>query len=131
MRAALVRGLAVGHRADDRDFVGHLRHMWQGFGKQLAGNLGFHRAERPAVFQRRERLRVEGLLVGHSTGQEDMDDTLRFWGGGALGLFCAGCFRCQKIGQSKSQDTQRSDRKKLATAGTKQGVARATTFAHS
>ena len=41
-----------------------------------AGNVRFDAAERPAILDRRERLRIERLLVRHATRHEDINDAL-------------------------------------------------------
>ena len=76
VRAALVGRFAVAHRADDAELVGHAGRLRPHLAEDLAGHLGLHHAERPAILQRGVGLGVERLLLGHAARQKDMQDAL-------------------------------------------------------
>src|SRR5688572_488121 len=76
VHAALVRGFAVRHRADDGDLVGDAGDLGDLIGEDFAGQLGVDRTERAAVFDRCEWLGIKRLLRAHPARQEDVDDAL-------------------------------------------------------
>jgi hypothetical protein len=113
VRAALVGGLAVGHRADDGQVIGDLRGVLEELRKLHAGNGGIHRAERPAVFDRGERLGVPGFLMGAAAGQEDVNQILRGcldWRG------CSGLRRlqAQDVAHGKAEAADEAGKKEFA-----------------
>jgi hypothetical protein len=75
--AGLVGRFAVGHGAHHGDLVRNLRGILHVLRKFHAGDLRIHGAERPAVFDRGEGLRIPRLLMGAAAGQVDMDQRLR------------------------------------------------------
>ena len=88
VRAALVRRFAVRHRADDGELVGDLRGFFEILRELHAGDRRVHGAERPAIFDRREVLRIPSFLMRAAAGEIDVDE--RFGGRGVLiGFICA------------------------------------------
>ena len=75
MRATLVRRLAVGHGANDRQLVRHLGRVLQVLREPLT-SVGLHRAQRTTVFGRRKILRIPRLLMRRAAGQINIDDVL-------------------------------------------------------
>ncbi len=72
----LVGCLTMGHRTDDGNFVGNLRGSFQMLVEPHARDHGFNAAQFTAVFQRRERLGVKGLLLRPAAGQPDVNHAL-------------------------------------------------------
>ncbi len=68
--------LTVGHRADNGDFVRDLSGLLQVLVEPHAGDHCFNRAHFTTVFKRRKRLRIEGLLLGPTAGEPDVNHTL-------------------------------------------------------
>ena len=66
-----------GERADDRELVGQLREFREEFAESDAGDLRRDRAERPAVFERSVRLRIERVELARPAPQPQEDDGLR------------------------------------------------------
>ena len=97
--AAFVGGLAVGHRADDGDLVGDLGGFLQVLAELDARDRGVDGAEGAAVFGGGEGFRVEGFLVGHAAGQEDVDDALATPFVGVVDFLVAAGLGAQELGQ--------------------------------
>ncbi len=77
VRAALVGGLAVRHRAADRDLVRNLGGVLQMFVDPHAGDVRFNAAEWAAIFDGGEWLGIPAFLVRHATGHENVNDAFR------------------------------------------------------
>ena len=107
MRAARVRCLTVGHRAYNRQLVGHLGGVFEVLRKPLAG-VRLHRAQRAAVFRRRKILGIPRLLMRRTARQKNIDNVLRlarFAGlGHILPILARGLgFERQEVAQRKPQ----------------------------
>ena len=114
VRAALVGGLAVGHRADERDLVGDLRGFLHELAELDAGDFRVDGSERPAVFGGGEGLGIEGFLVGEAAGEEDVDDAL---GDGvvlAVGLGVAERLVAEELRQREADAAEQADVEELA-----------------
>ena len=116
VRAALVGRFAVRHRTADRDLVGDLGRLLQVLVDAHAGHVRFDAAERPAVLDRRERLRIERFLVGHSARHEDIDDALgrAFFAFVELLLGLGLLASWKKVGSERPKSADRADRQKIA-----------------
>ena len=117
MRAAVVVGFAVGHGAHDGNFVrdtGGLDHVLR---EMHAGQLGLHRAERPAVFDGREHLGVERLLRRHAAGQVNVDDG--FGGGTTSGRFAGRTdrFHPEHLAERKTEAADDADAQEVTATG--------------
>ena len=84
VRTTLVRRLAMGHGANDRQLVRHLGGVLKVLREPLTG-VGLHRAQRTAIFGRREIFRIPCLLMGRAAGQINIDDVLGLAGLALLG----------------------------------------------
>ena len=100
-----------------------------------AAELRLHRAERAAILNRREQLRVEGFLRRHAAGQINLDDGLRHGfrrGAGGSG----GGLELEEVPHRQTQRANRAGEEELAAARTP-GMIRAAApggnerFAHS
>ena len=119
VRAALVGGLAVRHRAADGDLVGDLGRVLEQFVEEHAVELGRDRAQLAAVLDRGERLGIEGVLMGHAAGQEDVDDRLGRGGLGGAGRGGLGGAAWRR----KNWSSVRSERRRGRRAGSPAGSA--------
>ena len=112
--SAFVGGLSVGHRADDRDFVSDFRALLHVLGELHAGDVRVDGAERSAVLDWGERLRVPHFLVGCSTGQVDVND------GVCLRdelLFSGFCAELHEVAQREAEASCQTCEDELASRG--------------
>lgn len=72
--AALVGCFSVSHRADDGELVGNFGKLRDFFAKADSGESCLDGAEGAAIFGGGVGLRIEGLLMSHAAGEEDVDD---------------------------------------------------------
>ena len=121
VRAALVGGFAVGHRADDRDFVGNLRGLLHQLGEVNALELGLDGAHRSAILDGGIHLRVEGLLMRHAAGQVDVDDVL---GLAFLGGRRFVSLRLERVAERQPERAERADLQEVAAGGVERVVSR-------
>jgi hypothetical protein len=59
VRATIVIGFAMSHRANNTNFVGHLRGLFEMLGKVNSFDAGFDAAQRAAVFDGRQHFWIE------------------------------------------------------------------------
>ena len=114
VRAALVRRLAVRHRADDRQLVGNLSGLGERLAELLPVDLRGDRGDLTAVLDRRVRLRVERLLVGDAAWQEDMDDRVGPGLDGFVALLIAASAEPEVVAQGQPEP-HRSDCEEVAS----------------
>jgi hypothetical protein len=120
--AAFVGGFAMGHAADDHEFVGDLGRILPEFTELDAFDIGIDGTEGPAVFGRGEGFRVEAFLVGHAAGKEDVDDAFRFSFDGVVVLEVGTRLHAEEVSKRKAESGAGTDVEKSA-AGKGAGVA--------
>ena len=112
VRAARVVRLAVGHRTHHAKPVGDLRRLLERFRKIDAVQLRLHRAQRAAVFNRRQKLRIKRFLRRNAAREKDIDHRLRpGLGGDRLGL------QFQDVAQGQAQAADQADKEELTAVG--------------
>jgi hypothetical protein len=102
----IVTALGVDHRADDGELVHHAGHSWEFFANLNSGHVGRDGLEFPANVRRGVWLQVEHILMGRTTGEQDVDD--RFVGPAGSGTV----FGLQQAGQGGSGYTKRANGEK-------------------
>jgi hypothetical protein len=103
-------------RADDRELVGDLGRLRQGFAEHFAGDLGRDDPHLAAVFDRRVRLGIERFLMGDAAGQEDVDHALGLGRNEVVVLLLGlGVLHAEVIAEREPQSGQRADRKETTT----------------
>ena len=110
MRAAVVIGFAMGHRANNANFVSDLRGLLEVLGKMNAFDAGFYGAERTTIFDGSEDFGIERFLRRNATREKNVDDRLR----GSFGT-CGLGLKFKKISESQADAANEADEKELAT----------------
>jgi len=112
---SLVGRLSVGHRSNDRQLVGALGQVRDGFAKDFSSVRAYSPQFAP-VFQRTVRLRIKGFLVGDTTRQKDVNHAF------GLGLdeivlldLSPGLSEHQQFGERKPQSPEGPRSQKPAT----------------
>ena len=110
--AAIVVGFAVGHGANDANFVGYFCGLFEMLRKMNAFDVGFDRSQRTPIFDGSKHFGIERFLRGYATGKEDVNNGLRGrFGTGGLSL------KLKEISKCKANAANETDEKKLATIG--------------
>src|SRR5690606_10086408 len=100
----------------DRQLVGELSSLGKCLAEQHAVELGLDRAHFAAVFDRGVGLGIECFLMGHPTGQKDVNDRLRRPLEVLVILqFGLSLFRSEQLRQRQSGTGEHTDREKAAT----------------
>jgi len=128
VRAPLVRRLAVGHGADDGDLVGDRGGAGEFLVELHAGQLRADRRHVAAVFDRRERLGIKGLLLRPPAGQPDVDHALRRAGEVVERLrLAAGRPEPEQGVERQAEPGDRADVEKFPSAGAEHSIPPRTT----
>ena len=70
-RSPFMRGLAMGHRMNDRQAVSDLRRFGQVLAKAQPRHLGLNAAQRTAVFLGGKGFGIEGFLMGPGIAERE------------------------------------------------------------
>ena len=111
----------MGHRTHDGNLVGHLGRFFHNLAVAYARKLGADIAELAAVGQGSVGLGVEGVLMRHAAGKEDVDDALGRTFLALVELLVGACgLNTKVIIEGQAQPAQNSDLQEVA-AGCLQG----------
>ena len=105
----IVRPLGSDDRADEGEFVRHLRHARQLLADLNAGDVRFDGTELAAVFGGCVGLHVPHVLVRRTARQEDHDDRLVI---DPLGRFSTNRLRREDLGQTRATEGEATDLEK-------------------
>ena len=115
VRAPLVRGLAMGHRANHRQLVGELGGLGKRLTEPFALNLARDRAHVAAVLDGSERFGIKRFLVGDPAGEEDVNHRVGFGRDRRVILEVRPGLEPQDVGQRQSTQADRADRQETST----------------
>jgi hypothetical protein len=98
------------HRADNANFIGDFRGLFEVLRKMYAFDAGFYGVEWAAILDGCEDFGIERFLSRNATREKDVNDRLRSgFGAGGLGL------KLKKIAKSQPNAADETDEKELAT----------------